>query len=124
MDASAASRLGGPLLDQGHLEETEQVYRDDLGLSDNVQRCSQHPNNVWALHGLAECLSRRGDKEESAQIQRQLAVAMAKTDTFVSSSCQCRTGAIADANGLGDSLKRLCHCTTSDSGVSQAIPGG
>ena len=92
MDASAASRLGGPLLDQGHLEETEQVYRDDLGLSDNVQRCSQHPNNVWALHGLAECLSRRGDKVELTRIQRQLAAAMAKTDTFVSSSCRCRKG--------------------------------
>jgi tetratricopeptide (TPR) repeat protein len=116
--------LAALLLDQGHVGEAEQVYRDDLGLSDNIQRCSQHPNNVWALHGLAECLNRRGDKEELTQIQRQLAVAMAKTDTLVSSSCLCRTGAIADANGLGDSLERLCHCTTSDSGVSQAIPRG
>ena len=94
--------LAALLLDQGHVEEAEQVYRDDLGLSDNVQRCSQHPNNVWALHGLAECLSRRGDKEELTQIQRQLAVAMAKTDMFVSSSCLCRTRAIPNAKGLSD----------------------
>jgi len=40
------------------------VYRDDLGLSGRVQRCTQHPDNVWALHGLVECLERRGETRE------------------------------------------------------------
>jgi hypothetical protein len=49
--------LAALLLDQGHCEEAEQGYRDDLGLSGTVQRSAQHLNNVWALHGLVECLS-------------------------------------------------------------------
>src|SRR6185437_6414163 len=82
--------LAALLLDQGHVEEAERVYRDDLGLSDKVQRCTQHPNNVWALHGLVECLKRRGESEELAVYQPKLAKALAKTDMVVSSSCLCR----------------------------------
>ncbi|TIU17233.1 MAG: tetratricopeptide repeat protein, partial [Mesorhizobium sp.] len=61
--------LAALLLDQGHAAEAEQVYRDDLGLSATVQRCAQHPDNVWALHGLVECLSRRGETEELPALQ-------------------------------------------------------
>jgi tetratricopeptide (TPR) repeat protein len=86
--------LAALLLDQGHVEEAEQVYRDDLGLSGKVQRCAQHPDNVWALHGLVECLKRRGETAELAGYQRKLADALAKTDTIVSSSCLCRTSVI------------------------------
>jgi hypothetical protein len=86
--------LAALLLDQGHVEEAEQVYRDDLGLSDKVQRCAQHPDNVWALHGLVECLKRRGETKELAGYQRKLATALAKTDTVVTSSCLCRTSVI------------------------------
>jgi tetratricopeptide (TPR) repeat protein len=86
--------LAALLLDQGNIEEAEQVYRDDLGLSDKVQRCAQHPDNVWALHGLVECLKRRGDTKELADYQRKLATALAKTDMVVSSSCLCRTSVI------------------------------
>jgi hypothetical protein len=38
--------LGAPLLEQGCGEEAEQMYRDDLGLSGDVQHCEQHPDNV------------------------------------------------------------------------------
>jgi len=86
--------LAALLLDQGHAEEAEHVYRDDLGLSDKVQRCAQHPDNVWALHGLVECLKRRGASEELAGYKVKLAAALAKTDTNVSSSCLCRTSVI------------------------------
>ena len=79
------------LLDQGQVSEAEQVYRDDLGLSDTVQRCTQHPDNVWALHGLAECLARRGETEELPGVQDRLRAALAKTDVPISSSCLCRT---------------------------------
>ncbi|MFD2058267.1 hypothetical protein ACFSQT_35845 [Mesorhizobium calcicola] len=83
--------LAALLLDQGHAQEAEQVYRDDLGLSGKVQRCAQHPNNVWALHGLVECLKRRGETEELPALQANLARALAKADVPISSSCLCRT---------------------------------
>ncbi len=83
--------LAALLLDQGHAQEAEQVYRDDLGLSGKVQRCAQHPNNVWALHGLVECLKLRGETEELPALQAKLARALAKADVPISSSCLCRT---------------------------------
>ncbi|MEO5756773.1 MAG: hypothetical protein ABIQ51_07940 [Mesorhizobium sp.] len=83
--------LAALLLDQGHAKEAEQVYRDDLGLSGKVQRCAQHPNNVWALHGLVECLKLRGETEELPALETALATALAKADVPISSSCLCRT---------------------------------
>ncbi|CAN7693400.1 hypothetical protein [Mesorhizobium sp. LjNodule214] len=83
--------LAALLLDQGHAEEAEQVYRDDLGLSGTVQRCAQHPDNVWALHGLVECLNRRDEIEELPLLQARLATALARTDMPITSSCLCRT---------------------------------
>ena len=83
--------LAALLLDQGHLAEAEAVYRDDLGLSGTVQRCAQHPNNVWALHGLAECLRRRGDTAALGPVQASLDTALAQVDVAISSSCLCRT---------------------------------
>ncbi|MGB3646641.1 MAG: hypothetical protein WBG88_04345 [Mesorhizobium sp.] len=83
--------LAALLLDHGHGEEAEQVYRDDLGLTDRVQRCAQHPDNVWALHGLVECLRLRGDTSELPQFQAKLAKALAMTDVPITSSCLCRT---------------------------------
>lgn len=90
--------LAALLLDQGHAQAAEQVYRDDLGLSGKVQRCAQHPNNVWALHGLVECLKRRGDTEELPALQASLAMALAKADVPISSSCLCRTS-VQSASG-------------------------
>ena len=83
--------LAALLLDQGHVSEAEQVYRDDLGLSGTVQRCVQHPDNVWALHGLVECLTRRGEPDELPHVRDRLRAALAKADVPVSSSCLCRT---------------------------------
>ena len=71
----------------------EQVCRDDLGLSGRIQRCAQHPDNVWALQGLAECLRQRGEVEELAVVQRKLASAMGLADVPIMSSCMCRTTA-------------------------------
>ena len=88
--------LAALLLDQGHAEEAEQVYRDDLGLSGKVQRCAQHPNNVWALHGLVECLKRRGESMELPEMQARLAPALAKADVAITSSCLCRTSVQAE----------------------------
>ena len=82
--------LGALLLAQGHLDEAEQVYSTDLGLTDTLQRCAQHPDNVWSLHGLAECLRARGALGEMARITPKLEAAMARTDTRITASCCCR----------------------------------
>ena len=97
--------LAALLLDQGHSEEAEQIYRDDLGLSGRVQRCTQHPDNVWALHGLVECLTRRGESEERPALEAKLAAALAKADVPINASCLCRTSVQSD--------ERCCHPTKS-----------
>lgn len=83
--------LAALLAEQGEFREAEEVYRDDLGLSGRIQRCTQHPDNVWALHGLVECLARRGDATELPLFRDRLAAALVRTDVPITSSCLCRT---------------------------------
>jgi hypothetical protein len=82
--------LAALLAEQGHFDEAEDVYRTDLGLNGKLQRCAQHPLNVWALHGLVECLRHRGDTTERAIYEEHLRIALTKTDVPVTSSCLCR----------------------------------
>ena len=87
--------LGALLLEQDRYEEAEAVYRADLGLDDTLSRATQHPNNLWSLHGLHECLTHRGEQVESALIKRQLDLALARSEVEVKASCYCRTTALA-----------------------------
>jgi tetratricopeptide (TPR) repeat protein len=82
--------LGALLLAQGHVDEAEQVYRADLGLDGVLIWSKRHSNNVWSLHGLAECLRVKGNAAELAIIEPQLELAMARTDQPITSSCHCR----------------------------------
>ena len=82
--------LGALLLEQGHHEEAEAVYRADLGLDATLSRACQHPENVWSLHGLHECLTRRGEEVESAHIKLQLDKALARAEVEIKASCYCR----------------------------------
>jgi tetratricopeptide (TPR) repeat protein len=82
--------LGALLLEQGRLKEAEAVYRSDLGYDGKLSRACQHPENVWSLHGLYECLSRRGDTVEAPLIKSRLDLAMARTEVPVRASCLCR----------------------------------
>lgn len=88
--------LAALLSEQGHYEEAEQVYREDLGLSARIQRCAQHPDNVWALHGLVECLQTRGDAKELPALREKLAKVQKLADVPITSSCMCRTSARRD----------------------------
>ncbi|MFJ3656742.1 hypothetical protein ACIPPR_25970 [Streptomyces nigra] len=93
---------GALLLEQGRVAEAEAVYRADLGLDDTLPRPCRHPNNVWSLHGLHECLVRLGRTGEAQMVAQQLRLATALADVPVEASCYCRlekTGA-----GTGD------HC--------------
>ena len=60
--------LGALLLEQGRIAEAEAVYRSDLGLDGKLSRACQHPDNLWSLHGLHECLMRRGEAIEATLI--------------------------------------------------------
>jgi tetratricopeptide (TPR) repeat protein len=79
----ARHALGALLLEQGKVAEAEQVYRDDL---------ARHPANGWSLHGLAECLERRGDKGAAERTRAELAKSFARADVKLNGSCFCRTG--------------------------------
>ena len=87
--------LGALLLEQGRSEEAEAVYRADLGLDGVLSRACQHPDNVWSLHGLHECLKRRGETIEAVVIKQRLDLAMARADVPIKASCYCRMGAAA-----------------------------
>ena len=91
----ARHALGALLLEQGHLEEAEAVYRQDLGLDQTLSRACQHPGNLWSLHGLHECLTRRGETVESLHIKQQLDQALARAEVQIHSSCYCRQQAAA-----------------------------
>lgn len=82
--------LGALLLEQGRLDEAEQVYRDDLGLSGRLPRSARHPDNVWSLHGLVECLHRAGKHAEHHALQQRLDLARARADIPIEASCFCR----------------------------------
>ena len=86
----ARHALGALLLEQGRLAEAEAVYRSDLGFDGKLSRACQHPDNVWSLHGLHECLTRRGDTVEAPLVKARLDMAMARTETPVRASCLCR----------------------------------
>jgi tetratricopeptide (TPR) repeat protein len=87
--------LGALLLEQGRTDEAEAVYRSDLGLDGKLSRACQHPDNLWSLHGLHECLMRRGEKLESALIKQRLDLAMARAEVPIKASCFCRRMAMA-----------------------------
>ena len=89
--------LGALLLEQGRIEEAEQVYRSDLGLDGKLSRACQHPDNLWSLHGLHECLVRRGERVESALIRQRLDLAQARAEVQIKASCFCRRVEMAAA---------------------------
>lgn len=75
--------LGALLLDAGRVDEAEQVYREDL---------AHHPENGCALHGLAECLQRRGATAEAAAVSARFTEAWSHGGVSIAASCFCRRG--------------------------------
>ncbi len=90
----ARHALGALLLEQGRTDEAEAVYRADLGLDAKLSRACQHPDNLWSLHGLHECLTRRGETHESVLIKQRLDLAVARADVPVTASCFCRRSGV------------------------------
>ena len=86
----ARHALGALLLEQARVEEACRIYREDLGYGDTISRASQHPDNVWSLHGYHECLIRLGRTAEAELIEQRLNLANSRTDMPVAASCFCR----------------------------------
>ncbi|THH38375.1 hypothetical protein E4Z66_02045 [Aliishimia ponticola] len=85
--------LGALLMEAGEFAEAEAVYRADLGLDGKLPRPSQNPRNVWALHGLHECLLRRGEETERPHVKALLDQAQARAEIPIRASCLCRSKA-------------------------------
>ncbi len=73
--------LGALLLEQGRVAEAETVYREDLRI---------HPDNGWALHGLAECRRREGDEAGAQAAEARFREAWSQADVAIRGSCYCR----------------------------------
>lgn len=80
----AAHALGALLLEQGQVAEAEAVYLRDLEL---------HPDNGWALFGLAECQRLSGRASEAAATEASFQRRWQRADVTIRASCFCRTGA-------------------------------
>ncbi|MGI9390052.1 MAG: hypothetical protein ACR2O1_08350, partial [Boseongicola sp.] len=91
----ARHALGALLMEAEQFDEAEAVYRADLGLDDTLSRPCQHPRNVWSLHGLHECLVRRGETAEARHTKLLLDQAAARATVPVRASCYCRGNAKA-----------------------------
>jgi tetratricopeptide (TPR) repeat protein len=70
--------LGAVLIRAGRAADAEAVYRDDL---------SRHPNNGWALYGLAQSLKLQNRSADAAAVQQQFETAWKNADvTLVASA--------------------------------------
>lgn len=77
--------LGALLLEQGDINAAEEVYLADL---------QNHPNNGWALFGLAECYERSGDSKKHATTLAAARKAWERSDIPLTVSCFCRNGKV------------------------------
>ncbi len=91
----ARHALGALLFEQGRVEEAEAVFREDLGLGGSLSRASIHPDNIWALKGLHDCLGARCETVEIIQIKQRLDLAQARADAEVAASCFCAQAAMS-----------------------------
>ncbi|MCV6586551.1 MAG: hypothetical protein OIF47_13535 [Marinibacterium sp.] len=97
----ARHALGALLFEQGHVAEAEAVYREDLGLAGTLSRASIHPDNVWSLRGLYDCLKARDERVEIVQIKQRMDLALARADRAVAASCFCAQAAMQADGGCG-----------------------
>ena len=100
--------LGALLLEQGHAAQAEVVYREDLGLGGALPRAQIHPDNVWALRGLLDCLEQRSETVEAALIRQRVEFAAARADLAVSVSCFCARGKVPAPQAAAASGPACC----------------
>jgi predicted Zn-dependent protease len=69
--------LGALLLKRSQAADAERIYRDDL---------IRHPNNGWALFGLAQALTAQKKTSEAAAVEKQFAEAWKRADVKLAAS--------------------------------------
>ena len=78
--------LGALLLEQGHIEEAEEVYRADIKL---------WKDNMWGLLGLKLCLEARGDSpEELSEVTKLFEERSSRADIIPAKTCFCAQDAL------------------------------
>ncbi len=82
--------LGALLMEQSLYEDAALVYQADLGFDKTLPRACQHPNNIWSLVGLYECLTKLGRLQEASLIKPAMDKAKARADVDILYSCYCR----------------------------------
>ena len=83
--------LGALLLEQGHIEEAEQVYRDDISL---------WKDNMWGLLGLKLCLEAKGDTTgELEKVTKLFNERSSRADIIPTRTCYCAQQVVKDDCG-------------------------
>ena len=78
--------LGALLLEQGHVEEAEEVYRADIKL---------WKDNMWGLLGLKLCLEARGDTSgELEEVTALFNERSSRADIVPAKTCFCAQDAL------------------------------
>tara|TARA_Y100001935_G_scaffold162292_1_gene133445 strand:+ start:203 stop:1957 length:1755 start_codon:yes stop_codon:yes gene_type:complete len=81
--------LGALLLEQGHVEEAEEVYRADIKL---------WKDNMWGLLGLKLCLEARGDKSgELEEVTALFNERSSRADIIPAKTCFCAQESHSDS---------------------------
>lgn len=97
------------LLEQGRVEQAADAYADDLGIGSTLlPRGHCHPNNIWALAGLYECLMKLGRLKEAEMLELPLKQARAIADVDVEVSCFCRTEKTGSSIGKQNVTDKAC----------------
>ena len=81
--------LGALLLEQGEIEEAEEVYRADIEL---------WKDNMWGLLGLKICLEARGDQSgELEKVTKLFEERSVRADIKPAKTCFCAQESIDDS---------------------------
>ena len=81
--------LGALLLEQGEVEEAEEVYRADIEL---------WKDNMWGLLGLKLCLEARGDtSSELEKVTSQFEERSSRADIIPAKTCFCAQDSVDDS---------------------------
>jgi tetratricopeptide (TPR) repeat protein len=80
----ARHALGAALMQAQRWSDAEAVFREDLAI---------HPDNGWALFGLARSLDARGASDEAREARARFEKAWSQADVELKSSCFCQPGA-------------------------------
>ena len=95
-----------------------------LGLDGKLSRACQHPDNLWSLHGLHECLTRRGETVEAAKLTIRGAnaedVAAKGTASFDANAPGSARAAAGSTASVGSKCSKTSPASIHASAVSSA----